>query len=299
LEKSKLSLFLSISVITIFFYFLIKYSVLQHVEALLLNLNPYLVAISLALYSLTYLFRALRFKLFFREVKTFDMFSVMCVHTFFNNIFPFRSGESSFPIILKKLFSIPLTSSSTALLIARIFDLITLSILFLLSSLLVNVLNGWLLIIPATLLLTLAVLLFLSYKTLYLLRKRNNTFERLFLFVHSFLNRKNMALTFTYSFLTWSLKFASFFFILISADFKISPIETVFASTFGEATTILPIHSIGGFGTYEAGLVGGFKIIGINVKTALPIALYFHSALLLMSAILALFGWIKLSRNRP
>ena len=181
MEKSKLSLFLSILVITIFFYFLIKYSVLQHVKAILLNLNPYLVAISLALYSLTYLFRALRFKLFFREVKTFDMFSVMCVHTFFNNIFPFRSGESSFPIILKRLFQTPITSSSTALLIARIFDLITLSFLFLLSSFSVKITKGWLLIFPVILLLTLTVLLFLSYKILYNLRKRNAIFEALFL----------------------------------------------------------------------------------------------------------------------
>ena len=73
--------------------------------------------------------------------------------------------------------------------------------------------------------------------------------------------------------------------------------ETVFVSTFGEATTILPIHSFGGFGTYEAGLVGGFSLIGIKASFALTVAFYFHVLLLLMSGILAIVGWFYLSRK--
>ncbi len=293
-----LNLLISLLIIGIFIYFLNKYSVLQNVKLILGNFNPNLILLSIFFYSLTYIFRALRFKLFFKEVKVIQMFSIICVHTFLNNVLPFRSGESSFPLMLKKLFNTSITSSSTALIIARIFDLIALSFLFLISTLITKTIKGWLIVFPIGMLILLFSLLLLSYRMLYILRKRSQTFKDLFLFVNSYFSRKNTALTAFYSFIIWLSKFISFHLILLAGKFKIGLAKTVFVSTFGEVTTVLPIHSIGGFGTYEAGLVGGFKIAGLNAKTALPVALYFHSVLLLMSAVLALSGWINLLRSK-
>jgi len=297
LAGKRANLLISLLILAAFVLILIRYEVFASVRRIVENLNPHFVLISLILYSSTYIFRALRFKLFF-NIEISKMFSVMCVHTFFNNVLPFRSGESSFPIILKKLFEIPLTQSSTALLIARIFDLLTLAVLFLISLTSLNAIRGWLVLFPVSLLLAILSLLLLSYRLLWKLRRKHSVLEALFSFVNSYVSGRNLLLTMIYSLTTWFLKFSSFFFILKAAGIDIDFLKTVFVSTFGEATTILPVHSIGGFGTYEGGLVGGFSLAGMDPKIALSISLYFHSTLLLMSFILSVAGWYFLSRHR-
>jgi len=289
--KKRSSLLVSLLILALFAYFLYEYKVFYHMGEILKSLNPFYLAVSLILYLATYYFRAKRFTVMFPQISTLELSAVMAVHTFFNNLLPFRSGEASFPIILKKLFKVEISISSGALLFARLLDLLSLSFLFSLSVLVVAFGKRELLFLSVLLTFLLIGLLFIGFKLIKALKEKVALLSTLFLFFSQFVSPRKLTLIGIYSLGTWLFKFASFFFILKGAQVNLNFFQTVFVSTFGELTTVLPIHSIGGFGTYEAGLVGGFKLLGLKASYSLTVAFYFHLVLLLMSGLLAVLGW--------
>ncbi len=249
------------------------------------------------LYALTYYFRALRFSTIFPSISVPEMMAVMSVHTFFNNVLPFRSGEASFPIILKKLFGIETHASSTALLFVRFLDLLSLSAIFTVSVFAVAFQNKKLIWFSLLIIIFLLAAFWLTVKLLNKLKFKFSIITAVLTFAGTFISFEKVARLLLYSLTTWLVKFASFYFILKGGGLNLSYSQTVFASTFGELTTILPIHSFAGFGTYEAGIVGGLKLLGLNAPYALTVAFYFHLILLLMSGVLAALGWVYLMKR--
>lgn len=286
---------ISLIVIAVFFYFLLEYGVFSKLKEIVLSLRPEYLILSLLFYLSTYIFRALRFSVMFPNISVPELSAVMGIHTFFNNVLPFRSGEASFPIILKKLFGIDVAISSVALLLVRVLDVLSLSLLFSLSAFIVATQKTELLWIPLLISVALLGALLLGAKLLRKLKDKFSVVGNIFLFVQGFVSLNNFLRLSLFSLLTWLFKFVSFFFILKAGKVELSFFQTVFSSTFGELTSILPVHSVGGFGTYEAGLTGGFALLGIKTDQALTVAFYFHLVLLLMSAILASLSWIFLS----
>lgn len=291
------SLAVSLLILLVFGYFLYDYNVFQNLKRIFRELSLPFIITSLFLYTLTYYFRAKRFTVFFPKIEIKDLSAVMAVHTFFNNLLPFRSGEASFPIILKKLFGIEGVISSAALIVARLFDLLSLSILFTAATFGVSVNNRKFLWISVLLGIFIVLVLILGFKLLKILKKRFGFASALFFFFTEFKSTKKILLVFLYSLLNWITKFTAFYFIIKAGNLKLNFFESTFAATFGELTTVLPIHSIGGFGTYEAGLVGGFALLGFKGSYALTVAFYFHLLLFTMSGLLALIGWFYLSRR--
>ena len=291
------SLAVSILILAVFLYFLYEYHVFQNLKRILRELSPFYLLVSLILYTITYYFRAKRFTLFFPQIKTKDLAAVMAVHTFFNNLLPLRSGEASFPIILKKLFGVEGVISSAALVVARLFDLLSLSFLFTIATFGVSVNNREFLWVSILLSIFIVLVLILGFKLLKVLKRRFGFASALFFFFYEFKSARNLVFVFLYSFLNWFTKFTAFYFIMKAGRLNLNFFESTFAATFGELTTVLPIHSIGGFGTYEAGLVGGFALLGFKGSYALTVAFYFHLLLFTMSGLLALLGWVYLSRR--
>ena len=291
----RIKYFISVSVLFLFFYFLFKYGVFGKLKGILTVLRPDYLLLSLLFYLSTYVFRALRLSVMFPSISVAELSAVMGVHTFFNNVLPFRSGEASFPIILKKLFGIDVAISSVALLLVRVLDVLSLSLLFSVSAFIVATQKRELLLIPLLTSLTLLGVLFIGTKLLKKLKDKFFIVGNIFSFIQGFISLSNLLLLFVFSLFTWLFKFFSFFFILKAGGVELSFFQTVFSSTFGELTSILPVHSVGGFGTYEAGLTGGFALLGIKTDQALTVAFYFHLVLLLMSVVLASLGWVFLS----
>ncbi|WP_457569674.1 lysylphosphatidylglycerol synthase transmembrane domain-containing protein [Desulfurobacterium sp.] len=292
------NLLISALILAVFVYVLYKYDVFSQISNMLRDLSYKDIAFSLFIYIFVYIFRALRLKLYIDEIPLSEMASVIGVHTFFNNVMPFRSGETSFPLILKKLYGIEMTRSSVILFGARIFDLLSLSILFLLSLFSVSFSDKRLIFFPILAVLLIAILLFVIYKFLHFFKEKIPFFEKLIVASAVLFRADKLLLMFLFSICIWILKFTAFMFILNAAHLGLGFFKTIFVSTFAEFTTILPIHSIGGFGTFEAGMVGGFSLIGMSAKKALPYAVYFHTLILCMSGFTALSGWIYLSLRR-
>ncbi len=293
----KSSFLISLLILAAFVYFLFDYHVFSHLRRLVEKLYVPFLIVSLCCYASTYVLRALRFTVFFPRIKTLDLCAVLTVHTFFNNLLPFRSGEASFPIILRKVFSVDPIISSASLVVVRLFDLLSLSAIFTLSFFFISLKEKKFLGIAVFLSLLVVITAFVILKLLEKLKSRFSFASTLFFFLSEFKSFRKIKLVFVYSLLNWILKFTSFFFILKAGNLNFSYFQTVFIATFGEITTVLPVHSLGGFGTYEAGLVGGFAILGFKGSYALTVAFYFHLLLFVMSGILAFIGWIYLSRS--
>ncbi len=82
-------------------------------------------------------FRAIRFRIILnkKEVRNYDLFTIVAVSNLINNILPARTGELSYIYLLKKLFKVPLKHGTASLVVVRIFDVISISLLLLLSIL--------------------------------------------------------------------------------------------------------------------------------------------------------------------
>ncbi|WP_297446188.1 lysylphosphatidylglycerol synthase transmembrane domain-containing protein [Desulfurobacterium sp.] len=293
MRKSKLVI--SLLILVIFGYILYRYDVFSQISSMLKDLSYRDIAFSLFIYVFVYIFRALRLKLYIEEIPLSEMASVIGVHTFFNNVMPFRSGETSFPLILKKLYGIDMTRSSVVLFGARVFDLLSLSILFLFSLFSVSFSDKRLIFFPILAVALVGIALFVAYKFLHFFKERIPFFDKLIIASAVLFRVDKLMQMFFFSICIWILKFTAFMFILNAAHLGLGFFKTIFVSTFAEFTTVLPIHSIGGFGTFEAGMVGGFSLIGMNAKKALLYAVYFHTLILCMSGFTALSGWLYLS----
>ncbi len=282
----------------IFGYVLYRYNVFSQLSGMLEKLSYRDIAFSLFVYVFVYVFRALRLRLYIDEISLPEMASVIGVHTFFNNVMPFRSGETSFPIILKKLFGIEMSRSSVILFGARVFDLLSLSLLFLISLFSVSFSDKRLIFFPIAAVFLIGATLFFVYRFLHFFREKIPFFDELIVASAVLFRADKLFMMFVFSICIWVLKFVAFMFILNAAHLNLGFLKTIFVSTFAELTTVLPVHSFGGFGTFEAGMVGGFSLIGISAKQALPYAVYFHTLILCMSGITAFAGWIYLSIKR-
>lgn len=84
------------------------------------------ILIALILLVCTYVIRTHRMQDYFpRETsgQFLRLFRVTQVHNLLNIMLPFRAGETSFPILMRSEFGVPLAHGTAALLVLRLFDL--------------------------------------------------------------------------------------------------------------------------------------------------------------------------------
>ncbi|NAS89698.1 hypothetical protein C4E24_08220 [ANME-1 cluster archaeon AG-394-G21] len=101
----------------------------------LASVDPLHVIAGFVLYTCSYFLRAFRFHILVnKKVKIRDLFNIVCVHNMLNNILPARTGELSYIYLLKKLHNKKTGEGIATLFVARVFDFITISLLFIGSA---------------------------------------------------------------------------------------------------------------------------------------------------------------------
>lgn len=214
-------------------------------------------------------------------------------HNLLNNLLPMRSGELSFPVLMSRCFSIPAMRSVPALLWFRLLDLHTL-IAFALFVLSENFVGQTL---AAALGLAWMTLPWLGFK-LYihwqarLTRYTGKTGKVLRQMLESLPQQPNLFWrSWLWTLLNWAIKLTVFAWILtLFSDISLG--TAWIGATFGDFTSVLPIHGIAGAGTYEAGIVAGLTPFGITPNDALQAAVNLHLFVLgctLLSGLLSLF----------
>src|SRR3989344_3378825 len=102
----------------------------KSIVSILRAVSPSLALFAFALYLLIYRSRALRFNsLLTKPISLSKMFTIMGMHNIVNLLMPPRSGELTYPYLLKKQ-GIAYAESLSGLIAARLFDLLSIFILF-------------------------------------------------------------------------------------------------------------------------------------------------------------------------
>lgn len=219
-------------------------------------------------------------------------------HNVLNNLVPMRLGELSFPALLKRYFGVPLARGVGGLLWFRAMDLHVLlaaaavalawgAVPFAVSGAL---LVGWI-AVPRIVFglrdwLGRSVARWLRGKVRDLAQEalagmppNVGTFWR----------------TQLWTVANWGLKLAVFAWLLHTfAGAGLA--ASLMGALGGEISTVLPVHGLGGAGTYEAGVVTGLAPFGLEVRAALAAAVNLHLFLLGTSIV---GGFLGLALKKP
>lgn len=261
---------------------------------------------------LIYLVRAARFEMILQQKGLLIYSSISSIHFLLNKVLPARAGELSMPILFNRYLNISYKKGIGALLIFRFFDLISVVFLLAMSLFFVRIeeLNHYLLILFAAIIITLQVFFWvylkLFIKLLEIILKRIKTkkiekhkeklfeyFQQIIIYKESRTSGFLIKLTII-SILTWFLTYLIFFFIISSFNLDYSIMQVIFATSLANFSMLIPISAVGGFGTFEAGWAVGFVLLGMPLDMALPIGLFTNIFGLIMTAIIASFGYIYL-----
>lgn len=293
---------------------------LNDVITTLQNINPIYLLAGFMVYTCSYFFRAWRFHILLnREVGIKDLFDIECVHNAINNLLPARTGELSYVYLLKRINNKTTGEGVATLVVARIFDLIALIILFFIATFLIIAIPKiildalWIIAIFAFFLLIILVLILTRGKKFvigiqnvvrklhwennrgvnYLIRKGFETVESL----DKIQMKKSFAALIASSLLIWGFNYFIVYLLMIGMNFQISILLVILGGTFILLTTVLPIQGIAGFGTTETIWTLVFVPLGLSLDQAIISGFCYHIVIILYFIILGIYGWITIRLN--
>jgi uncharacterized membrane protein YbhN (UPF0104 family) len=259
------------------------------------------IAVAALLVLLSYVVRTLRVVAFF-AVELQGRFPValrlMLLHNLWNTLMP-TVGELSFPILMQRYFTISLTRSLPALLWLRLLDLYVVVSLALVSSMLNR--DSWWLAALLIVLLTLAIPLiyrWLPRSIGYFERKLRGVLKEKLSEVRQALPTSWQLLMVSswWTLVNWTMKLAVCAWIIqqfVAINFG----QSLLGAIGGELTSVLPVYSIAGAGTYEAGVVAALVLADIDHQEALKTAVNLHLFLVSCTLLSGLLSYL-LPANR-
>lgn len=226
---------------------------------------------ALGLLVSTYFIRCWRIRDYFpRETagRFLLLFRVTQVHNLLNIMLPFRAGETSFPLLMRSQFGMPLARATAALLVMRLLDL---HALFAAGGigLALNAGDGILGWGLWTLFLVSPVGLFLL-KTPLLKAAERRLPEKLRGLLAEIdagmpANLPAFIRAWLVTVLNWAVKVVVLAWAL--ALMGVQPLVACFGGALGgELSSVLPVHAPGGVGTYPAGITAGAIALGAPAK---------------------------------
>lgn len=241
------------------------------------------VLVALALLVGTYFVRAHRIKDYFpRQTagRFLELFRVTQVHNLLNVMLPLRTGETSFPLLMRSEFGVPLAHGTSALLVLRLLDLHAL-----LAAAGVGLVAGagygakaWLLWI-AFLVSPLAVFPFRD-RVLAVARKRFPArLEKLVDEIEDGIpgDIGGFLRAWSLTVFNWGVKVLVLAWVL--GLMGVGPVAACFGGALGgELSSVLPVHAPAGVGTYPAGIAAGAAAFGAG-KDAAALALLAKAAI--------------------
>jgi len=227
------------------------------------------IVIALVLLTSTYFLRTWRILDYFpRETsgQFRTLFRVTQIHNLLNIMLPFRSGETSFPLLMRTEFGIPLARGTSALLVMRLLDLHALLAAagIGLAGEAGNGLIAWMiwaafLLLPVAAFVARKPLLRLGFK---LAPKKAQGFLAE---IENGLPVDGIAFA-----RAWAMTAVNWLVKVLVLAWALSlmgvlPLAASFGGALGgELSSVLPVHAPGGVGTYPAGITAGAVAFGAS-----------------------------------
>ncbi len=224
---------------------------------------------ALALLTATYLVRTQRIHDYFPTATAgqfLKLFRLTQVHNLLNIMLPFRAGETSFPLLMRSQFSVPLPRATAALFVMRLLDLHALCAAAGIG-LVLNAGNhaaAWLL---WALFLVSPLALFAVKAPVFrrLHGRLPGKLEALLEEVEAGIpaDAGRFARAWGFTVLNWGVKVLVLAWVL--GLLGVSPFAATFGGALGgELSSVLPVHAPGGVGTYPAGITAGAAAFGAD-----------------------------------
>ncbi|MCX6707356.1 MAG: lysylphosphatidylglycerol synthase transmembrane domain-containing protein, partial [Candidatus Woesearchaeota archaeon] len=130
----KINLALAAMITIALLYFLISNVSVSSIIMTLSRMSWMIILAGFLLYIASYFFRALRFWLLLdRRIPLKRLFSITAVHNLVNSILPARTGELSYVYLVKNTKKAKATEGIATLVVARVFDFLSVAMIFFLS----------------------------------------------------------------------------------------------------------------------------------------------------------------------
>jgi glycosyltransferase 2 family protein len=265
-------------------------------------------------YGLAFYLRALRLRLLLpRDQSVRHLFPIVLIHYAALNIIPARLGELSYFYLLKKVNNISTGRSVSNLLLARVFDHITLSFLFLSVSIFMHFPSQWFRLlsfaVSAGLLLIIGLLLLmLAYKET-CLRGIQRLATRLRLAHHPLMARilaemeqvvaafqdvqvkHHVVKILSISLGIWLCVFGSNYFCFRAFQVHLTYAEVMFSSMCIIFLKLFPLQILSGFGIHETTWVVIAHSLGVAKDIAITSAVGSRVVSLIYLALFGLYGF--------
>lgn len=231
------------------------------------EVGPLPVLSALALLVATYLVRCYRIYDYFPDEtagRFLTLLRLTQIHNLLNIMLPFRAGETSFPLLMRSEFGVPLIRSTSALFFMRLLDLHALLIVAAIGLVIGRSQQAawWVAWLSAFV----SPLVFFLFKKRVLAVARRVAPDRLAPYLaeveaglpdhlSAFLRAWAMTL------LNWAVKVVILAWVL--AIMGVAPFAASFGGALGgELSAVLPVHAPAGVGTYAAAIVAGAVSFG-------------------------------------
>lgn len=227
------------------------------------------VTLALVLLVATYFVRAHRIQDYFpREAKGqfLRLFRVTQVHNVLNIMLPMRTGETSFPLLMRSEFGVPLAHGTSALLVLRLLDLHALLAAAGLGLVAQSGYEAWAWM--AWLAFLLSPLAPLPFRARLVRAARARLPEKLDRYVDQIddgipRNLGAFLRAWALTVFNWGIKVAVLAWVL--GMMGVGPVAACFGGALGgELSSVLPVHAPAGVGTYPAGIVAGAAAFGAD-----------------------------------
>ena len=268
-------------------------------------------------YCLLVLAKTLRFKTILGlESNILQVFPILTLHTFWGNFLPFRTGDISYVYLMQKRQKVEVTQGIASLLIASIIDLVLLILLMSVTALLLlSKLSGKLsltvlFLIPSLFGVVLVTLIILActaphvclsiaekcLQPLSNLKSRHITWcvEKCRTIVKEITSFRFNFLFFKiwiYSLLCLAIRFGFQCYLVSEMGVEIPMIEVLFALVFTNVFNLLPIQTVGNFGTTEFPYVWLLNYFGTPLNIATITGFSLHILILLYCIPLGIYGF--------
>ncbi|MGG7518562.1 lysylphosphatidylglycerol synthase domain-containing protein [Allorhizobium undicola] len=262
------------------------------------------VALALTLLVSTALVRAWRIYDYFpaeTRGRYIALFHLAQVHNLLNIMLPFRSGETSFPLLMRSEFAVPLLRATSALLVMRLLDLHALLSAAGLGMVLQRADTAFALLLWLAFLLLPVLAYLLKGRMLAFLRPRlSGKALKLIEEVEAGLPARlgDFLSAWAMTVVNWATKVVVFAWVL--SLMGVYPLMAAFGgASGGELSSVLPFHAPAGVGTYPAGIVAGAVAFGASAGGELARAAVNLHIIVIISALTSTVLSLVLSHIRP
>lgn len=285
----------SLLITALFVYFLVHWIDWSRFLVLVRQVRLEYVLVGSISYACVYAVRAVRMQALIPHTEFVPLFWINSVQYFLNKMLPMRTGEFTLPMLLQRYTKASFGRGLATLLLLRYMDLMIIMTLLSLSLYFVAVPQ----IVPYrdyVWLLFLAV--FGMFVVLLFLPRLAKKIPRLKQFIPSTGYGQFIAAGLRDTLLAWLFFYGYLYCLVHALHLSFSFWAVVFAATFSILTIVLPVSAIGNFGTFEAGWVIGFVMLGMTKGDALATGFFTNVVLTLLNALLAGFGTVYLETKR-